>query len=470
VSESFALLDPDGVVVACRHETTIALIGRPFAAMFVPGHDPAAHLERARQKGRERWEAQVYGRDGTPYAAEIAVQTLQGPSSLEGFGVILRDLDARRLAEAALLETEIRFRTMADSAPVMLWMCGTDSLCTFFNAEWTRFTGRPLEAELGNGWAEGIHPVDFQPAMDTFLAAFVARESFSMDYRLRRADGEYRWIFDQGRPRVAPDGTFAGFIGSCVDVTEQREARRVLERSNQELEERVRARTAELEAANRGLEAFSYSVSHDLRAPLRAIDGFSLALLQDHAASLPPEAQGMLDRVRNAALRMAHLIDDLLRLGRLTRQEMRRELVDLSAMAREILAELALEEPERRPEIVIADGLMLGADRSLIRIALDNLLRNAWKFTGHRQGARIEVGATRQPDGSVAFFVADNGAGFDMAFAGKLFGVFQRLHGAQEFPGTGIGLATVQRIVERHGGRVWATGAIDAGATFYFSC
>jgi PAS domain S-box-containing protein len=235
-----------------------------------------------------------------------------------------------------------------------------------------------------------------------------------------------------------------------------------------ELESRVAERTAQLEAINRELEAFSYSVSHDLRAPLRAVDGFSQALLEDYYDQLDEQGRRFLNRIRAAAQRMAELIDDILGLSRVTRGEMRRETVDMTALALVIAEELRSQEPGRRADFVIEPGMVAEGDPALLRLVLLNLLDNAFKFTAGREEAHIEFG-TEKIDGRDTFFVRDNGAGFDMDYAGKLFGVFQRLHSLDEFPGTGIGLATVQRIINRHGGEVWGEGEEGRGATFYFT-
>ncbi|PYP34069.1 MAG: histidine kinase [Gemmatimonadetes bacterium] len=238
---------------------------------------------------------------------------------------------------------------------------------------------------------------------------------------------------------------------------------RVAERTH-ELEERnqaLRRNAAELSAANTELDAFAYSVSHDLRAPLRSIDGFSQALLEDYGGRLDDAARGHLDRVRAASQRMAQLIDDLLGLSRVTRAELRRERVDLSALAQSVVADLQGRDQERAVEFAIAPDLTADADPDLLRVVLENLLANAWKYTAKRPQPRIEFGLTPH-DGKSAFYVRDKGAGFDMMYASKLFGAFQRLQ-------TGIGLATVQRIVHRHGGKVWAEGAVGQGATFYFT-
>jgi signal transduction histidine kinase len=236
----------------------------------------------------------------------------------------------------------------------------------------------------------------------------------------------------------------------------------------QTLVRRLHRRTAQLESTNKELEAFSYSVSHDLRAPLRSIDGFSLALLEDYGDRLDANGQDYLQRVRAATQRMGQLIDDLLSLARVTRSELHHEHVDLSVLTATIADELQRAHPDRQVEVIIAPGLVAHADARLLHVMLENLLGNAWKFTVKRPCATIEFGAV-PCDGRVAYFVRDNGAGFDMAYADKLFGAFQRLHAMTEFSGTGVGLATVQRIVHRHGGRVWAEGAVEQGATFYFT-
>lgn len=243
-----------------------------------------------------------------------------------------------------------------------------------------------------------------------------------------------------------------------------REAARLLRVREDELHDR----TKELEAANKELEAFSYSVSHDLRAPLRAIDGFSEAILQDSVERLDAGSKDALRRVRGAARRMGTLIDELLNLSRLTRIEVKRQRVDIAGSAATILADLARRNPARRVDVRIETGLAVEADHELVQIALHNLLDNAWKYTGKTPGARIEIGSS--PNGKArVFHVRDNGAGFEMAYAGRLFGAFQRLHVDRDFEGTGIGLAIVQRIVHRHGGRIWAESVVNAGATFYFT-
>jgi PAS domain S-box-containing protein len=233
-------------------------------------------------------------------------------------------------------------------------------------------------------------------------------------------------------------------------------------------DEELRAINAQLEMANKELETFSYSVSHDLRAPIRSIDGFSAILQQDYGDKLDERGRDCLNRVRAAAQRMHTLIDAMLILSRVTREEMRRDVVDLSSIARSVANDLQRTQPERPVDFIVASGVVAVGDGSLIRVVLENLLNNAWKFTSKQPDARIEFGITTEHDGE-AYFVRDNGAGFNMTHVDKLFGAFQRLHTAEEFPGTGIGLPTVQRIVHRHGGRAWAEGQVGGGATFYFT-
>jgi signal transduction histidine kinase len=272
--------------------------------------------------------------------------------------------------------------------------------------------------------------------------------------------------------RAKPTGgrdELAILIGTFNEMLAQIQERDgALQKAHDELEQRVQERTTELAAANKELEAFSYSVSHDLQAPLRSINGFTQALAEDYADKLDERAKNYISRARAATQRMGVLIDNLLNLSRMTRAEMRVERVDLTAIAWSIGAELRKTEPQRQVELVMQDRIEVLGDSQLLRIVIDNLLNNAWKYTSKHPRARIEFGKSHS-DGSAVYFVRDDGAGFDPAYSQRLFGAFQRLHGVTEFPGTGVGLATVQRIIHRHGGRIWAEGAVEKGATFYFT-
>ena len=448
------------------------ITGKPVAALIPTDrqNEGPAIIERLKRGERiEHYETVRRRKDGKDIDVSLTISPIKDfKGRIIGVSKIARDITERKRAEAALRESETRFRVMADTAPVLIWMSGLDGLWTFFNKPWLEFTGRALDQELGNGWAEDVHHEDRQRCLEIYRSAFEARKEFKMEYRLRRTDGEYRWILNIGGPRYEGDGTFAGYIGSCIDITEDRRVADEIRRLNVELEQRVFERTAQVEAANKELESFSYSVSHDLRAPLRSMDGFSLALLEDCADKLDAKGKDYLRRVRDATQRMARLIDDLLNLARVTREGMRQERVDLSALARSISADLKKTQPNRKVTFAIADGVVVNGDTHLLRVALENLLGNAWKFTSKRPRTKIEFGVARQ-NGTSAYFVRDDGAGFDMTYAGKLFGAFQRLHSNQEFEGTGIGLATVKRVIRRHGGHVWAESAMGKGATFYFT-
>ena len=295
-----------------------------------------------------------------------------------------------------------------------------------------------------------------------------ARHGERHETRFRTRDGRIRDIVLGLAPLMGEDGQRIGLICIGRDFTERKRIQDEIRRINAELEQRVQERTAELEAANQELEAFSYTVSHDLRAPLRAMNGFSKLVEEDAGDALSEQSRHMLRRIHAASVKMEHLIEELLKLARLGRQELQRDDANLSGIAEEIHADLAEAQPGRRVSWHIEPGLTARADRVLIKSALDNLLRNAWKFTSKREDAEISFTSSKQGNETV-YCVRDNGAGFNPACADKLFLPFQRLHKAEQFEGTGIGLATVHRIVKRHGGRIWAEGAVDEGAAFWFT-
>lgn len=378
-----------------------------------------------------------------------------------GFIGIGIDITDRKHAELAMLESEMRFRTMAEACPIMIWLNNAEGNLTYANKGLLDFYGLPFETVANRGWEPYIHPDDLALLNTTLAQAHNQHIEFDFEFRLKRSDGEYRWLLTRGAPRFQEDGTYLGLVGTCIDITEIRQARK-------ELEIKVQERTSQLETLNKELEAFSYSVSHDLRAPLRSIDGFSRMLLNKTKDKLNTDEQRYLTNVCENTQHMGELIDDMLKLSRLSRAEMVKEDIDLSLISKSILEAHQQQEPQRRVEFHIADHMIVNADASLIRVMLENLLSNAWKFTSKKAEAVIEVGM-KQEDGKPVYYVRDNGAGFNMKYSDKLFGAFQRLHRMDEFSGTGIGLATVLRVLHRHGGRIWAEAAVDQGATFYFS-
>jgi PAS domain S-box-containing protein len=410
---------------------------------------------------------ELYGKrkDGTEFPVAISlspVDTEQGKL----FVASVRDVTEQREAERRIRDNETRFRALIESAPDAVVITGKDGRIVLVNAQTERLFGYGRD-ELVGRTVEALIP-------ERYHAKHVGyRTGYAGAPRVRPM-GEGQVLYGRRKDgtefpvsiSLSPVDTVQGklFVASVRDVTEQREAQRRLE----DLTDRLARDNAALATVNKELEAFSYSVSHDLRSPLRAIDGFAQALAEDWGERLDEEGRTNLNRVRGAAQRMGHLIDDLLKLSRVSRAEISLADVDLGAMAREIVETLRQHDPGRAVEADIADGLGARGDARLLRVALENLLSNAWKFTTPRHPGRIEFHRVDH-DGRPAFRVRDNGVGFDMAYAGKLFGAFQRLHDGREFPGTGIGLATVQRVIHKHGGRVWAEAQPDKGAAFYFT-
>ncbi|MCG3115890.1 MAG: PAS domain-containing protein [Candidatus Manganitrophus sp. SA1] len=385
-------------------------------------------------------------------------------------GVVM-DITERKQAEEALRKSEERFQLASRATNDAIWDWDLVTNAVRWNERFqTLFGYQPEEIESGvESWTNRIHPEDKGWILSEVDAAIKQGHQFwSGEYRFRRGDGRYVAVFDRGYIVHDENGRPVRMIGAMLDITDRKRAEEEIKKLNLDLERRVAERTAQLEATNKELESFSYSVSHDLRAPLRGISGFSRVLLLRYADRLDPEGKDFLQRVDAASRRMGELIEDLLNLSRVTRSEIRKKPVDLTLLARSIAEDLQSSDPKRRVTFLIQEGLKASADPHLLRIVLENLLGNAWKFTSKHPTAAIELGRIEK-NGKPVYFVRDDGAGFDMAYADKLFGAFQRLHSLNEFAGTGVGLASVQRIIHRHGGKVWAEGEVEKGATFYFT-
>lgn len=370
-----------------------------------------------------------------------------------------------------LQQSEERVRAVLNSALSAVLVIDEAGIIIDWNTRAETMFGWSREQALGQALAEMIIPPRCREAhrhgVQRFLASgerTIIGQLLEMS-ALRRDGSEFPIELSISPLKTGDVTTICGFI---TDITERKQAEEEIRQLNSDLERRVAERTTQLEATNKELEAFSYSVSHDLRAPLRSIDGFSQALLEDYMDKLDGTGQGYLQRVRAATQRMGQLIDDMLTLSRVTRGEMSRDTVDLSALAHAVATDLKQNDPDRNVDFVVTEGLVTSGDARLLKVVLENLLGNAWKFTAKHSLARIEFGAQHHEDETV-YFVRDDGAGFNAKYADKLFGAFQRLHAMNEFSGTGVGLATVARIIHRHGGHVRAEGAVEEGATFYFT-
>jgi PAS domain S-box-containing protein len=456
------------------------LFGKPLSIFHTPEQLGEVDLTIARLLRDGRFEPQEIWhvhRNLTEFPMLMSgIVTMDEQNSPQYLAVSAVDITDRKQAQEALQVSEKKYRQIADNTSDVIWIADMNLNLTYVSPSIERMLGESVEEHLKKSLEQKYTPQSLEQIIAIFQEEMEKENDPSVDKNRTRkfevehykADGKTVWV-DMHISALRDDaGNLIGFQGVARDSTDRKLAEEEIRTLNEELEQRVKKRTVELEALNKELASFAYSISHDLRAPLRALDAFSANLNENYGDRLDEQGRHYLSRIRNAALYMSDLINDLLKLSRITRAEVNPQEVDISRLAEERIQLLQEIEPERRVEVKITAVMPARGDRALLHAALQNLLENAWKFSSKEAQAKIEVGRTII-DGEEVFFVRDNGVGFNMAYADKLFGTFQRLHGVDEFPGTGIGLATVQRIINRHGGKIWAESEVGKGATFYFT-
>lgn len=479
--------DLDGIILTWNHGaeqiygySAAEMVGQSVTRLAPPGHESEVVeiLEYLRLGQKiDHMETVRRRKDGQQIFVALTISPLRDDDGkIVGASVISRDITERKRSEEALARSELRYRSLVNAVSQIIWTTNPEGEVEEDMPFWREFTGKSFEEIKGWGWLETLHPDDRALTADIWSRAVQDRSTYTTQYRIRRRDGEYRWMSVHGVVMLDEQGSVQEWVGICADIHDRVVAEEEVRNLNLSLEKRVAERTAELQAANRELESFAYSVSHDLRAPLRAVDGFSRILVEEHAPQLSEEARRFLGLVRKNAVQMGDLIDGLLAFSRLGRQVMNNQPIAPAELARQVLTDLAAEQQGRQVEVTVDEMPNCQGDPLLLKQVYFNLLSNALKYTRRCALARIQVGWFSAPAGaskgsndSVVYYVRDNGAGFDMRYADKLFGVFQRLHRAEDYEGTGVGLATVSRIITRHGGRIWAEAAPDQGATFYFT-
>lgn len=453
--------------VAAKHGRRPAaeLIGKTMMECY-PGIESTALFASIKrcmhEQHSEYMENNFVYHDGSQASFQLGVQSVP-----EGVFILSLDITERKRAQAALQQSRQEFEDLFDNAPVGYHQVDAEGKLARINQAELKMLGYAKEELIGQFvWRIAADEKLSREAVQAKLAGSLPPVAFERLFR--RKDGSTFPVLIEDRLVKNEAGDITGIRAIIQDITEHKQAEENIRRLNAELEDRVVERTAQLESANKELEAFSYSVSHDLRAPLRAVDGFSQAVMEDFGPALPPEGVHQLQTIRQSAQRMGELIDDLLTFSRLSRQTLRKQSIETEALVRAVLADLESKGDGRKIEIRVGGLPACEGDPALLRQVWINLLSNALKYTRKRDRTLIDIGSTSNA-AEMIYFVRDNGTGFDMRYAHKLFGVFQRLHRAEDYEGTGVGLAIVQRVIHRHGGKVWAEAKMDEGATFYFT-
>jgi PAS domain S-box-containing protein len=449
--------------------STPLMFSAPVQYDGTPSRDKAArYIRQAIKKGSVVFDWLHQRPDGTQWDAEVRLMSFESDGQwLLQF--TLQDITDRRKAEAALKRSETRLKEAQTMAHVGNWESDPGTRRILWSDELFRiFEVPPDFVPTYESFLAMVHPEDRDMVVQAYVASLKNFGPFEVVHRLLMPDGRVKYVRESGMSEFE-NGRAVRSLGAVHDITEMRMAEDQLKRLNEELEQRVAERTREMTVLNRDLEAFAYSVSHDLRTPLRSIDGYASLLEAECGEHINADGHSYLERIRHSARRMGNLINDMLTMAHLNRAELQRERLDLSEMARSVVVELTAGDHSRQVQWHIEDGLVVEGDAALIRAVLQNLLGNAWKYTGHTAEVRISLTRQLREDGTPEFCVRDNGAGFDMAYAHQLFQPFKRLHAQHEFEGTGVGLATVHRIVVRHGGQVRAEGKVGEGALFCFT-
>ncbi|MCG3198228.1 MAG: Adaptive-response sensory-kinase SasA [bacterium] len=430
------------------------LIGTEFSDYFTEPDRAREGYREAFAKGQEQdYPLELKRGDGSLMSVLYNTSVYRdGRGRVAGVLAAARDISERKNTERNLQLSEERFRSLILATAQIVWTTDAEGNVEDMPA-WRAFTGQSIEEVRGARWTEALHSDDRARTLAVWQDSVKRRSLYDTEYRVRRHDGQYRYFAARGVPLLDEDGSIREWIGYCADIHDRKLAEEEINRLNAELEQRVLERTAQLQAANKELEAFAYSVSHDLRAPLRAIDGFTRILREDFEPKLDAEGTRICSIISENTNKMGQLIDDLLAFSRLGRVEIRHSLTDMGALVKAVFRELSTPKERERIDFLVEPIPEAICDQSLIRQAWSNLIANAIKFSSKRERAVIRVRG-ELADGEVIYTVEDNGAGFDMRYVDKLFGIFERLHSTREFEGTGVGLAIVQRVIHRHGGRL----------------